>query len=82
MIVVYYCDVNVLMDGSNLIPRVEMFPEGESQLTDMLARCRELHALGKFFITSASHHNEGVVTGVIDGKLPDGTPYTWRKRRP
>lgn len=83
MIVVYYCDVDVPFDEALPIlkAQAEYFHEGPAQITDMLARMRELHKQGKFFITSASHTRDGIVQGVIDGKLPDGTDYTWKKRR-
>jgi hypothetical protein len=75
--VVYWCDVV----NDELVPNVEDFPDGEDQIGKLLARCSELREQGKFFVTSTSHHCTGVA-GVIDGKLPDGTVYQWRKRRP
>lgn len=74
-LVIYYCDSS---DGEQLVPHMEVVEE----IIPMLQRMRELHAAGKLFITSTSHTRDGVVQGVIDGKLPDGTPYTWKKRRP
>lgn len=75
MMAIYYCSS---VDGENLRAHVEFVEE----IPELLARMRELHKAGFLFITSASHTRDGVVQGVIDGKLPDGTPYTWRKRRP
>lgn len=63
-----------------LEPHVEEFPDGEDQIRNLLDRCQELRNQGKLFVTSTSHHCVGV-SGVIDGKLPDGTVYQWRKRR-
>lgn len=59
----------------------EEFPDGEEQISTMLKYCEDLRAAGKQFVTSCSHHSNGVA-GIIDGKLPDGTVYQWRKRRP
>jgi len=62
-------------------PHVEEFPDGEDQIAKLLNTCDALRKAGKFFVTSTSHHCTGV-SGIIDGKLPDGTTYQWRKRRP
>ena len=67
------------MNGE-LFPNCEMFPDGEEQITKMLKRCEQLRSAGKLFVTSCSHHSNGVA-GIIDGKLPDGNVYQWRKRR-
>ncbi len=66
-------------DGE-LIAGCEIFPDGEDQIGEMLKRCEQLRAAGKLFVTSCSHHSTGA-SGIIDGKLPDGSVYQWRKRR-
>lgn len=67
-------------DG-DYIPGCEIFLDGDEQIGEMLKRCEQLRAAGKLFVTSCSHHSIGV-SGIIDGKLPDGSVYQWRKRRP
>jgi len=75
--IVYWCE----LEGDALVPCVQHFPEGEGQLSKLLAFCAKLRDEGKMFITSTSHHNSpGDI--VKDGKLPNGQPYTWKKRRP
>lgn len=69
-----------LPDGQPF-PACEMFPNDEDQITTMLKYCADLRAAGKEFVTSCSHHSNGV-SGIVDGKLPDGSVYQWRKRRP
>jgi hypothetical protein len=70
-----------LHDGVTPQACFEWFEDGEDQIGQMLARCAELREAGKMYVTSCSHHSTGVA-GVIDGKLPDGSVYQWRKRRP
>jgi hypothetical protein len=60
-------------------PCYELFPNNETQLTDILERARVLRSEGKLFVTTASHSFES--GGIVrDGKLPNGQPYTWKKR--
>lgn len=77
-IMVYW--IERLADGAPF-PACELFPDGEDQIGLMLKCCEELRAAGKEFVTSCSHHSTGV-SGIVDGKLPDGSVYQWRKRRP
>jgi hypothetical protein len=74
--VVYWCES---LDGV-MAPNVEQFPDGEQQIGLLLARAAQLREQGMFFVTTASHHSIGV-DGVKDGLLPNGQPYTWKKRR-
>ena len=71
--VVYWCD-------ENLTPHVETFEEGQNQIKLLLEFCQQLRLDGKLFVTSASlDSSSGSI--VRDGKLPNGEPYTWKKRR-
>ncbi len=76
--VVYWIELD--LDG-NLQSRYKLFPEEDLQIRKVLDECAELRAEGKLFVTSTSDLCIGV-SGIIDGKLPDGTTYQWRKRRP
>lgn len=62
------------------VPHYLAFEPGKNQISDVLAACADLRSLGMRFITTAS---DGSMDGGIvkDGKLPNGEPYTWRKRR-
>lgn len=74
--VVYWCDV----EDESLTPHVQKFEEGQNQLTLLLEFCQRLRLDGKSFVTSASlDSSAGSI--VRDGKLPNGEPYTWKKRR-
>jgi hypothetical protein len=54
-------------------------------LNEALRWAKELRENGNRFVTIASENPNSVgeqgVDGVQDGMLPDGTPYTWKKRR-
>lgn len=54
-------------------------------LTEALKWAGELRENGNRFVTIASENPNSVgrpgVDSVEDGQLPDGTDYTWRKRR-
>jgi hypothetical protein len=59
----------------------EIFEDKPEQLTEVLNRYMELCKAGMHFVTSASETSGG--GGIVrDGKLPNGEPYTWKKRRP
>lgn len=75
MMVVYWID----QDG---IPHYEGFPPGQDQISKLLAKCAELRSQGMKFITSAGDSTFDGGGIVKDGKLPNGEPYTWKKRRP
>lgn len=54
-------------------------------LDQALKWANELRANGNRFVTIASENPDSVglagVDAVVDGILPDGTEYTWKKRR-
>ena len=54
-------------------------------LDKALKWANELRANGNRFVTIASENPDSVgpagVDAVVDGLLPDGTEYTWKKRR-
>ena len=54
-------------------------------LDQALKWANELRANGNRFVTIASENPNSVgrpgVDSIEDGQLPDGTVYTWRKRR-
>ena len=56
-----------------------------SSLTGALRICEEKRQKGMTFVTMVSEDPNSVgrpgVDSVVDGVLPDGTEYTWRKRR-
>ena len=56
-----------------------------STLTEALKWANELRDNGNRFVTIASENPDSVgkagVDEIVDGVLPDGTEYTWRKRR-
>ena len=68
-----------------------MSPTNEAcfeDFTDMglaLKHTQFLRTTGRTFVTLVSENPDVVgkpgVDGVVDGLLPDGTEYTWRKRR-
>lgn len=76
LMIVYWSE----LDGDELVACVEKFEEGPGQLNKLLDFCAKLRDEGKMFITSTSHH---ITPGDIvkNGKLPNGQPYTWTKRR-
>lgn len=75
MMIVYWCEY----DGSQLVPFVREFEGTPTQITDLLDFCAELRQQQKLFITSTG---EGIGSDIVrDGKLPNGQPYTWKKRR-
>jgi hypothetical protein len=56
------------------------FPEGPDQISQVLECCSAMMAEGMMFVTSASNHT--TMGGIVkDDKLPNGEPYTWKKRR-
>lgn len=67
------------IDPIDELPRVEFFPDGKDQLTKLLNFCAEKRKEGMRFVTSAGDSEQGAI--VRDGKLPNGEPYTWTKRR-
>lgn len=54
-------------------------------LTTALRICEEKRQAGYTFVSMVSENPDVVgksgVDGIINGKLPDGEEYTWRKRR-
>ena len=54
-------------------------------LDEALKWANELRNNGNRFVTIASENPDSVgkagVDSIVDGQLPDGTDYTWRKRR-
>ena len=54
-------------------------------LTEALKWANELRENGNRFVTIASENPNSVgragVDAVVDGQLPNGEEYTWRKRR-
>ena len=56
-----------------------------SSLPGALRICEEKRSKGYTFVTMVSEDPNSVgrpgVDSVEDGQLPDGTDYTWRKRR-
>lgn len=80
-LVVYWLD-----HESNTLSQFKEFTDGPTQITDALEFCAELRKIKTIsHITTCSEHpdcvSENGVSGIVDGKLPDGTPYQWRKRR-
>ena len=59
----------------------EEFPE----MTAALNQCQTLRNSGRSFVTMVSENPDSVghpgVDSVVDGMLPNGTEYTWKKRR-
>jgi hypothetical protein len=86
-IIVYWVTrEDVFGDGTSVfVPDCEEFTDGELGLAS--AKCSELRATeGVSHITMCSEFEGQVGTkdpgGIVeDGKLPDGSDYTWRKRR-
>lgn len=62
-------------------------PQGiyTSTLTGALRICEQKRQAGYTFVTMVSEDPNSIgqpgVDSVEDGQLPDGTEYTWRKRR-
>ena len=58
---------------------------GEEHMADALKKTQELRNSGATFVTMVSENPNQVgkngVDAVADGMLPDGTKYTWMKRR-
>ena len=54
-------------------------------MADALKKTQELRNSGATFVTMVSENVNQVgkmgVDAVVDGVLPDGTEYTWKKRR-
>jgi hypothetical protein len=52
-------------------------------LTKALKECEMLRREGRTFVTMVSENPNHVgktgAVGVVDGKLPDGSPYSWTK---
>lgn len=70
-------------------PQCKEFPT--SEMTAALKYCEELRTRRRngapiSFVTLVSEHpdmvGEAGASAVVDGKLPDGSDYTWKKRRP
>jgi len=85
--IVYWCERELHEERESgepyeeLVPRHEHFPDGPDQLTLVINTCAALKKAGKLFVTSCSH--DPTLGGIVrDGRLPNGEPYTWKKRRP
>jgi hypothetical protein len=73
--IVYWSERN----GDNLQAFAREFSESSTQINELLDYCAELRREGKLFVTSTG---EGMGASIVkDGKLPNGQPYTWKKRR-
>lgn len=63
----------------------EAFSEDFDDMGSALARAKSLRDAGRTFVTMVSENPNSVgkagVDEIKDGVLPDGTEYTWRKRR-
>lgn len=63
----------------------EAFSEDFADMTLALSRAKSLRNSGRTFVTIVSENPNSVgkpgVDSVENGQLPDGTDYTWRKRR-
>ena len=63
----------------------EAFSEDFDDMSMALARTKSLRDAGRTFVTMVSENPNSVgkpgVDAIVDGVLPDGTEYTWRKRR-
>ena len=57
----------------------------QDQMTEALAAAQGLRTMGHRFVTMVCENADQVglmgVSAVENGLLPDGTDYTWRKRR-
>ena len=64
---------------------VSAFTYGEDHMKEALNKSQELRNSGATFVTMVCENPNQVgkmgVDAVKDGVLPDGTPYTWMKRR-
>lgn len=73
--IVYWCESTP--DG--MAPQCQIIDEGQKQIKELIELTTELRQQGKHFVTSTS---EGAGADIVrDGKLPNGQPYTWKKRR-
>lgn len=68
----------------NIGPHSEYF--GDNEMTEALAFTNSLRQNNENqFVTFASQNANSIgkpgVDSVVDGKLPDGSAYTWMKRR-
>lgn len=63
----------------------EAFSQDFDDMATALARVKFLRDDGRTFVTMVSENPNSVgkpgVDEIVDGVLPDGTEYTWRKRR-
>lgn len=63
----------------------ESYGEYFGNLTDALAECKILRECGRTFVTLVSELENSVgkpgVDEIRQGVLPDGSKYTWKKRR-
>ena len=63
----------------------EPYTSDFSNLTEALNWCHEQRTAGKTVVTMVSENPNSIgkpgVDAVTNGKLPDGSDYTWRKRR-
>jgi hypothetical protein len=76
MLIVYWIEPN------DLQPRHEVFGDGNNELLKALNICQALRRAKKIAVTSTYHIEDNAVGGIVqDDKLPNGEPYTWKKRR-
>ena len=63
----------------------EAFSEDFTDISLALAQAKHLRDSGRTFVTMVSENPNSVgkpgVDEIVDGVLPDGTEYTWKKRR-
>jgi hypothetical protein len=84
-IVVFYVNPNQIGQtfGGSLSTEGIIF--SDDQLLLVLEKCRELRSQGMTHVCMASEREDQIggngVNSVEHGKLPDGSDYTWMKRR-
>jgi hypothetical protein len=76
MLIVYWIDPETRQ------AHYEEFGDGTEELKKALNACQTLRKAGGMAVTSIYHTPNDVAGGIVqDGKLPNGEPYTWKKRR-
>jgi hypothetical protein len=71
--------------GTHQDGAVNAYMYGDNCITDALAKSNELRNSGYSFVIIAVENPNQVgkmgVDSIINGKLPSGEEYTWKKRR-
>jgi len=88
-VIVYWCSpraAKMKIRVSELVSQSKMFEdEGADNLGLALTFMQKLRQEGNTHVCYATENTDMVgksgVSSVEDGKLPDGTDYTWKKRR-